>query len=108
MTTTTTTTAQPTTTTTKATTTTPQQTTVTTTTTNKQEVSENAEMVAEIIRQLGGTPKDTLESYVSSATDMAELRDAIQKYLEEEQPEYEVISQVTAVTDEELLMMVDL
>lgn len=96
-----------TTTTTMTTTTTPQQTTVTTTTTTKQEVSENAEMVAEIIRQLGGTPKDTLDNYVSAATDMAELRDAIQKYLEEEQPEYEVISQVTAVTDEELLMMVD-
>ncbi|MBQ7132200.1 MAG: hypothetical protein IJO29_06475 [Oscillospiraceae bacterium] len=91
----------------KATTTTPQQTTVTTTTTTKQEVSENAEMVAEIIRQLGGTPKDTLESYVSSAETMQELRDAIQKYLEEEQPEYEVISEVTRVSSEELLMMVE-
>ncbi len=105
----TTTTAQPTTTTTKATTTTPQQTTttVTTTATNIPEASANVEMVAEIIRQLGGTPKDTLESYVSSAETMQELRDAIQKYLEEEQPEYEVISEVTRVSSEELLMMVE-
>ncbi len=88
------TTAQTTTVTEATTTTTVATTTVAQTTAEVIDVSENAKLVEELIRNLGGIPTDNLDSYVANATTIEELHTAIKQYLTDEQLAYTVGDQL--------------